>query len=125
MQTEEEKAVNVGFTRLLNMNRREWPYLFVGILASGAVGTVMPLFAVILSDLINGLTDVNTPASEILTYAIFFWGLGLGNFVCATIQVRVSAVPMHVHAAPLPAHPQPDAAGALHGLDVALQIAAA
>lgn len=90
MQTEEEKAVKVGFGRLLNMNRREWPYLAVGTLASAAVGTVMPLFAIILSDLIEGLTDVSTPPSEILRYAFFFWGLGLGNFTCMTIQVGLS-----------------------------------
>lgn len=87
VQTEEEKAVKVSFTRLINMNRREWPYLGVGVLASAAVGTVMPLFAVLLSDLIEGLTDTDTPPSEILRYAIFFWGLGIGNFTCMTIQV--------------------------------------
>lgn len=88
VQTEEEKAVKVGFGRLLGMNRGEWPYLAVGTLASAAVGTVMPLFAIILSDLINGLTDVTTPPSEILRYAFFFWGLGIGNFICMTIQAR-------------------------------------
>lgn len=93
VQTEEEKAVKVGFGRLLNMNRREWPYLAVGVLASAAVGTVMPLFAILLSDLIAGLTDINTPPSEILRYAFFFWGLGVGNFVCMTIQVCLPAAP--------------------------------
>jgi hypothetical protein len=43
MQTEEEKQVKVGFVRLIGMNKTEWPYLFVGVLASGALGSVMPL----------------------------------------------------------------------------------
>lgn len=51
----------------------------------------MPLFAIILSDLIAGLTDTDTPPSEILKYAVFFWGLGIGNFLCVTLQVRSTA----------------------------------
>jgi ABC-type bacteriocin/lantibiotic exporter with double-glycine peptidase domain len=82
VQTDDEKAVKVGYTRLLNMNKSEWPLIFIGIIASGAVGTVMPLFALILSTLITSLQD----KSKALRFCLFFFGLGAGHFVLAVVQ---------------------------------------
>lgn len=48
LQTEEEKAVKVGFARLLRMVAPDWAYIVVGVLASAVLGTVMPVFALIL-----------------------------------------------------------------------------
>lgn len=89
MQTEEEKNTKVGFMRLINLNRKEWPYIALGVLASAAVGCVMPSFAIILSSLISALTP-DEPSSTILRFCILFWGLGAGQFVMSTISVRFS-----------------------------------
>jgi hypothetical protein len=86
MQTEEEKNTKVGFLRLLRMNRKEWPYISLGVLAAAANGVVMPLSAVILSSLIAALLP-DQPASKILRFCILFWGLGAGQFIVSTISV--------------------------------------
>lgn len=83
--TEEEKNTKVGFMRLISLNKREWPYIALGVLASAAVGCVMPSFAIILSSLISALTP-DEPSSTILRFCILFWGLGAGQFVMSTIS---------------------------------------
>ena len=86
VQTEEEKNTKVGFMRLLSMNRKEWPYILVGVVSAAGVGTIMPIFAVILSSLIAALMP-NEPASNILRFSILFWCLGAAHFVLSSIQV--------------------------------------
>jgi hypothetical protein len=87
MQTEEEKNTKVGFIRLLRMNQKEWPYIFLGALAAAGNGVVMPLFAVIFSSLIAAMMP-DQPASKIMRFCIFFWSLGAGQFITSTISVR-------------------------------------
>lgn len=87
VQTEEEKAVKVGFGRLLNLNRREWPYLAAGILASAAIGTVQPIFAIILSK-VTALLTPDEPASNILRFCTFFFALAAAQLACGSLQVR-------------------------------------
>ena len=53
LQTEEEKAVKVGYGRLLRMVAPDWAYIFAGVLASAILGCVMPVFALILGVMLN------------------------------------------------------------------------
>lgn len=87
VQTEEEKNTKVGFMRLLSMNKKEWPYIILGIVSAAGVGCIMPLFAVILSSLIAALRP-EEPSSEILRFCILFWCLGAAHFILASVQVR-------------------------------------
>jgi hypothetical protein len=41
--------VQVPFSRLMALNRKEWPYLVIGIVSSSAVGGVQPAFAFLIS----------------------------------------------------------------------------
>lgn len=86
VQTEEEKAVKVGLRRLLGMNRREWPYLAAGVAASATIGTVQPLFAVILSKATALLTP-DEPASNLLRFCLYLFALGAAQLACGTLQV--------------------------------------
>lgn len=99
MQTEEEKGVKVGFGRLLGMNRREWPYLAVGVLAAAAIGTVQPLFAIILSR-VTALLTPDEPASNILKFCIYFFVLAGAQLICGGLQVTPAAHPCHALPAP-------------------------
>ena len=86
LQTDEEKNTKVGFMRLLNMNKKEWPYIITGMLSAAGQGTIMPLFAVILSSLIAALMP-GVPSSRILRFSILFWCLGAAQFVLSSVQV--------------------------------------
>jgi hypothetical protein len=41
--------VQVPFSRLMALNKKEWPYLLCGIVSSAAVGGVQPAFAFLIS----------------------------------------------------------------------------
>lgn len=86
--TEEEKKVKVGIRRLLRINASEWPYLVAGTLASAVLGSVMPLFAVLLSELIAVFfeTDFDEAKRQALLYSMLFFALGIGQFIFATVQ---------------------------------------
>eukprot|EP00892_Ulva_mutabilis_P010381 jgi/Ulvmu1/7715/UM039_0021.1 len=86
--TEEEKAVSVGIVRLLNMNRREWPYLAAGILATAGIGTLQPLFAIILSR-VTALLTPDEPASNILRPCMYIFALGIAQLLCGAIQASM------------------------------------
>ncbi|OCT75761.1 ATP-binding cassette sub-family B member 5 isoform X2 [Xenopus laevis] len=36
----------VSFFQLMNLNRSEWPYILLGIIAAGVIGAVLPLFCI-------------------------------------------------------------------------------
>lgn len=87
MQAPEEKEVSIGLWRLLRMNRREWPWLAAGALASACIGTVQPISAVLLSVMTDLLTP-DEPASNVLRFAIYFFALAAAQLVCGGVQVR-------------------------------------
>ena len=60
---EEEEAPNVSKLRLWKKNSPEWPFIFVGILASIAMGAVMPIFAVLFGDILGVLGYEDSQAS--------------------------------------------------------------
>jgi ABC transporter transmembrane region len=84
-QTEEEKAVKVGYKRLLGLVARDWPFIISGCLTSAILGCVMPLFAIILSTIIGALNP-HEPESKANKWAIGFFGLGVGMLIMAAIQ---------------------------------------
>lgn len=96
--------MKVGLRRLLGMNRREWPYLAAGVAASATIGTVQPLFAVILSKATALLTP-DEPASNLLRFCLYLFALGAAQLACGTLQVwrQVSGAaeaPLHLFNTP-------------------------
>jgi ABC-type multidrug transport system fused ATPase/permease subunit len=94
LQTEEEKATKVSYLRLLKMVKGEWYYIALGVAASAVLGCVMPLFAVILSDVISRLDPMirengvlkKQRYSKVVEVAVGFFGLGFGMLLFAFIQ---------------------------------------
>lgn len=89
--------MKVGMGRLLRLNRPEWGYLALGLLASAVLGAVMPLFALFLSNLIGMFyPDVSNPATadanrraakiDARNYSLAFLGLAVGQLLFYTLQ---------------------------------------
>jgi hypothetical protein len=91
MQSEEEKGMKVGMGRLLKMNAREWPWILLGIILSAILGTIFPILASILGEIIAALRP-DVPASRTLRLSLIFCGLGVANAVFGTIRVRCCAL---------------------------------
>ena len=93
LQTEEEKQVKVSFLRLLRLVRGDWPWIFFGCVAAMLLGTIQPIFAVVLSEIINALIpyspgppEIGSPASTAVKWAAGFFAFGVGYLIMATIQ---------------------------------------
>ena len=63
---------DVPLLRIAALNRPEWPILVVGALGACAHGTVMPVFALIYSEILNSLFK---PTDEMLADARFWAGM--------------------------------------------------
>lgn len=50
---EKEKVTDVPFTRILALNKSEWPYLMVGILSSIVGGAVYPCVGILFAKIIG------------------------------------------------------------------------
>jgi hypothetical protein len=91
LQTEEEKAVKVGFKRLFGMVAKDWPFLISGGITSAILGCVMPLFAVILSTIITSL-DPREPESKAnnvrLRHSLDAWNTWTGAHATSTSHGR-------------------------------------
>ncbi len=88
-QQEDEKSVaEIKFRRLLGANSPEWPYILVGLVASGVMGGVMPLFSLLFGDVtaILSYTDTAQARDESVFYALMFGLLGLGSLVAMFLQ---------------------------------------
>lgn len=48
-----EKVPEIPFTKILALNKPEWPYLLVGILASLVGGAVYPCVAILFAKIIG------------------------------------------------------------------------
>jgi ATP-binding cassette, subfamily B (MDR/TAP), member 1 len=100
LQTLEEKSTKVSYIRLLKMVQGEWYYIVLGLVASAILGCVMPVFALILSDVISCLDPVSiengVPVThkykEVVDVALGFFGLGAGMLIFAAIQGSCFAV---------------------------------
>lgn len=100
MQTEEEKKVKVSFVRLLRMVQREWLYIVCGVFASAILGSVMPVFAVVIAEVINRLdpvrivngVEVSVSYTEVVEVAVGFFGLAFGMLFFASVQGACFAV---------------------------------
>lgn len=50
---EKEEYPPVSFKELLKLNVPDWPFVLVGVLASGMIGAMFPLMAILFSDVLE------------------------------------------------------------------------
>ncbi|XP_069585914.1 ATP-binding cassette sub-family B member 5-like [Ranitomeya imitator] len=88
-QNEEEESIpNVSFFKILKLNQSEWPYIFVGILASLINGGSHPAFCIFFAKIIAlfGYDDPDRIKRESNLYCIMFAVIGFVSFFTYFLQ---------------------------------------
>ncbi|XP_067305159.1 ATP-dependent translocase ABCB1 [Pseudorasbora parva] len=85
---EEEKVPEIPFTKILALNKPEWPYLLVGILASIVGGAVYPCVAILFSKIIGVFAEVDPEVKrqKTMMFSLFFLLTGTVAFLTYFFQ---------------------------------------
>ncbi|KAJ8004768.1 hypothetical protein DPEC_G00139710 [Dallia pectoralis] len=80
---EESNLPDVPFSRILSMNKPEWPYLVVGILASILGGGVYPCVAILFAKIIGVFSEIDPEVRrhQTLMFSLLFLLVGAVAFV--------------------------------------------
>merc|ERR1719394_2155514 len=84
----EEDLPKIQMWRIMKRNSPEFVYIFIGVLASSAMGAVMPLFGIIFGDILGVMAyeDTNQARKESVTFALYFVALGFFALITQSIQ---------------------------------------
>ena len=87
----EEDLPKIQMWRIMKRNSPEFVYIFIGVLASSAMGAVMPLFGIIFGDILGVMAyeDTNQARKESVTFALYFVALGFFALITQSIQVII------------------------------------
>ncbi|KAK7157430.1 hypothetical protein R3I93_008803 [Phoxinus phoxinus] len=85
---ETEKVPEIPFTRILALNKPEWPYLVVGILASLVGGAVYPCVAILFAKIIGVFAEVDPDVKrqKTLMFSLLFLLVGAVAFITYFFQ---------------------------------------
>ncbi|XP_059423485.1 ATP-dependent translocase ABCB1 [Carassius carassius] len=85
---EEEKAPEIPFTKILALNKPEWPYLLVGTLASLVGGAVYPCVAILFAKIIGVFAEVDPDVKrqKTMMFSLFFLLTGAVAFITYFLQ---------------------------------------
>ncbi|XP_048881335.1 ATP-dependent translocase ABCB1 isoform X26 [Brienomyrus brachyistius] len=85
---EEEKLPEIPFKRVLALNKPEWPYLLIGVLASLVGGAVYPCVAIVFAKIIGVFaeTDPEVKRQKTLMFSLLFLLIGGVAFVTYFLQ---------------------------------------
>eukprot|EP00775_Hariotina_reticulata_P008041 gene8041-8236_t len=84
----QEQRIKVPFSRLLRLNKTEWPYLLLGTLSSAVVGGVQPAFAFLISAMTTNFFNPNVGdlLSKASFYAWMFFVVACGVLAATALQ---------------------------------------
>lgn len=87
-ETEEQKLPTISFFRILRLNKSEWPYIMVGILAAMINGGAHPAFSILFAKAIAifGTNDKEIIQRDINLYAIIITVIGGVSFFTYFLQ---------------------------------------
>merc|ERR1712223_149875 len=85
---DDEDLPKIQVTRLLKRNKAELLYIIIGALASIAMASLMPVFAILFGKILGvlGYLDVDQARSESVYYAFLFLGLGIFASLAQLLQ---------------------------------------
>ncbi|XP_077065305.1 ATP-dependent translocase ABCB1 [Siphateles boraxobius] len=85
---EMEKVPEIPFTKILALNKPEWPYLLVGILASLVGGAVYPCVAILFAKIIGVFAEVDPEVKrqKTMMFSLFFLLTGAVAFITYFFQ---------------------------------------
>lgn len=83
-----EKAEEVPFTRILALNKPEWPYLLTGTFASLIGGAVYPCVAILFAKIIGVFAEVDPEVKrqKTLMFSLLFLAIGTVAFITYFLQ---------------------------------------
>lgn len=81
-----EKKHKVGYWRLVTLNKPEWGYGALGILASAGLGFTMPFFSLALANIIGVFYQTSGIVSGARTWSLVFFGVGCAALICGILQ---------------------------------------
>uniref|UniRef100_A0A672LW30 ATP-binding cassette sub-family B member 5 n=1 Tax=Sinocyclocheilus grahami TaxID=75366 RepID=A0A672LW30_SINGR len=83
-----KKAPEIPFTKILALNKPEWPYLLVGTLASLVGGAVYPCVAILFAKIIGVFAEVDPDVKrqKTMMFSLFFLLTGAVAFVTYFFQ---------------------------------------
>ncbi|KAA0703057.1 Multidrug resistance protein 1 [Triplophysa tibetana] len=83
-----EKLEEIPFTRILALNKPEWPYLLVGTLASFVGGAVYPCVAILFAKIIGVFSEVDPEVKrqKTLMFSLLFLLVGTVAFITYFFQ---------------------------------------
>uniref|UniRef100_A0A8C9TAZ3 ATP-binding cassette sub-family B member 5 n=1 Tax=Scleropages formosus TaxID=113540 RepID=A0A8C9TAZ3_SCLFO len=84
----EEQLPDVSFSKILALNKPEWPYLVVGTIASIIGGAVYPCVAIIFAKIIGVFAEVDPEVKrqKTLMFSLLFLLIGVVAFVTYFLQ---------------------------------------
>ncbi|XP_009569142.2 ATP-dependent translocase ABCB1 isoform X2 [Cuculus canorus] len=87
-ELEEENLPAVSYLRILALNKPEWPYVLLGVIAAAVIGAVHPAFAVVFGKIIGAFqeTDPEKRSKNTLVLSLMFLLLGVIILVAYIIQ---------------------------------------
>ncbi|XP_043117693.1 ATP-dependent translocase ABCB1 [Puntigrus tetrazona] len=87
-EKKEEKTPEIPFTKILALNKPEWPYLMVGTLASLVGGAVYPCVAILFAKIIGVFAEVDPDIKrqKTMMFSLFFLLVGAVAFITYFFQ---------------------------------------
>ncbi|XP_056090402.1 ATP-dependent translocase ABCB1 [Rhinichthys klamathensis goyatoka] len=87
-KAEKEKVPEIPFSKILALNKPEWPYLLVGILASIVGGAVYPCVAILFAKIIGVFAEVDPDVKrqKTMMFSLFFLLTGVVAFITYFFQ---------------------------------------
>ncbi|NXF01571.1 MDR1 protein, partial [Smithornis capensis] len=84
----EETLPDVSYSRILALNKPEWPYVLLGVIAAAVIGGVHPAFAVVFGKIIGAFqeTDPEKRSKNTLVLSLVFLLLGVIILAAYIIQ---------------------------------------
>uniref|UniRef100_A0A8C2EWR4 ABC-type xenobiotic transporter n=1 Tax=Cyprinus carpio TaxID=7962 RepID=A0A8C2EWR4_CYPCA len=85
---QDKKAPEIPFTKILALNKPEWPYLLVGTLASLVGGAVYPCVAILFAKIIGVFAEVDPDVKrqKTMMFSLFFLLTGAVAFITYFFQ---------------------------------------
>uniref|UniRef100_A0A673J6R8 ATP-binding cassette, sub-family B (MDR/TAP), member 5 n=1 Tax=Sinocyclocheilus rhinocerous TaxID=307959 RepID=A0A673J6R8_9TELE len=85
---EKEKVPEIPFTKILALNKPEWPYLLVGTLGSLVGGAVYPCMAILFAKIIGVFAEVDPEVKrqKTMMFSLFFLLTGAVAFITYFFQ---------------------------------------
>ncbi|ERN02024.1 ABC transporter B family member 11 [Amborella trichopoda] len=84
---------NVSLARLAHLNKPEFPVLFLGAVAAGIHGLILPVFGLLLSSILRAFFEPpQNLKKEASSWSLMFLFLGVGSFVVSPVHRYFFAV---------------------------------